>query len=59
LRTRVKGVRADNEFWDKLKKVAKMKGVTMNYIVVNATNKYCNRVLTRKKTCDKLDFVVK
>jgi hypothetical protein len=52
--TKVKGVRASYDFWDKLQKTAKLKGVTMNSIIVNATNKYCNRVLTSKKTCDKL-----
>jgi predicted DNA-binding ribbon-helix-helix protein len=54
MKTRVKGVRASDEFWEKLQKVAKLKGITMNSIVVNATNKYCNKVLTRTKTCDKL-----
>lgn len=52
--TKVKGVRAPQDFWDKLKKVANHKGVSVNSIIVNATNKYCNKVLTSKKTCDKL-----
>ena len=54
MKTRVKGVRANDEFWDKLKKVAKIKGITVNSIIVTTTNKYCNKVLTRGKTCDKL-----
>lgn len=54
MRTTVKGVRATPEFWDKLKKVAKIKGITVNSLIVNTTNKYCNKVLTRVKTCDKL-----
>lgn len=54
MKTKVKGVRANKEFWEKLQQVAKIKGVTSNSIVVSATNKYCNKVLTSKKTCDKL-----
>lgn len=52
--TIVKGVRADKEFWDNLKKVAKIKGTNVNRIIVSTANKYCNKVLTSKKNCDKL-----
>ena len=54
MRTKVKGVRAAPEFWEKLQKVAKIKGTNVNSIIVTTINKYCNKVLTRGKTCDKL-----
>lgn len=54
MRTRVRGVRATDDFWETVKKVAKIKGVTVNSIIVSQTKKYCHKVLTSKKTCGKL-----
>ena len=54
MKTKVRGIRASQEFWDKLNKVAKLKGTTVNAIVLATSNKYCNKVLTSKKSCDKL-----
>jgi hypothetical protein len=54
MKSKVKGVRASEEFWIKCKKVAKVKGTNVNSMIVTSMNKYLNKVLTSKKTCDKL-----
>ena len=54
MKTRVRSVRASQDFWDKCKKVASIKNTDVNKLIVSRVNKYCNYVLTRKKDCDKL-----
>lgn len=54
MKTRVRGIRASSEFWEKCAKVAKIKKTDVNKMVLSTMNKYCNRVLTSKKNCDKL-----
>lgn len=39
--TSVKGIRAENTFWEKLDKVAKKEGKTRNELIVVAVSKYC------------------
>lgn len=50
----VRGIRADEDFWKKWQKVAESKGMSTNYLVVKVMNNYCNKVLTSKKSCDKI-----
>jgi predicted DNA-binding ribbon-helix-helix protein len=54
MKTRVRGIRAKPEFWQKCDKVAKIKGTNANSLIVTIINKHCDKVLTSKKTCDKL-----
>jgi predicted DNA-binding ribbon-helix-helix protein len=54
VKTKVRGIRASQDFWDKCQKVAKSKNTDVNKLIVSRINKYCNKVLTRKKDCDKL-----
>ena len=54
MKTKVRGIRASEEFWEKCRKVAKIKKTDVNKLVVTRMNKYCNKVLTSKKDCDKL-----
>ena len=39
--TSVKGIRAENAFWDKCDKIAKQEGKTRNELIVIAVCEYC------------------
>ena len=54
MKTRVRGIRANDNFWDKCNEVAKIKKTDVNKLIVSRMSKYCNNVLTKKRDCDKL-----
>lgn len=54
MKTKVRGIRASEEFWEKCRKVAKKKNTDVNKLIVSRMNKYCDKTLTSKNNCDKL-----
>lgn len=51
IETKVRGVRAENEFWVKCDKVAKIEKTDRNELIVRVVTKYCDKRL--KKLLDK------
>lgn len=47
--TVVKGIRADEKFWDNCEKVAKLRKTTRNELIVKVMNRYCERTLKNEK----------
>ena len=47
--TKVRSIRASNEFWDMVKNEAKIKGVDINKFVINAVKEYCKGVENVRK----------
>ena len=42
IKTYVKGIRADSEFWAKCDLIAKSENTTRNDLIVSVVNEYCN-----------------
>lgn len=55
-KSKVCGVRAEVEFWDMCKEVAKIKKTTKNELIVRIVGKYCKKVLTKRINNGKLDI---
>ena len=47
IKTEVRGIRAESEFWELCDTVCEMQGTNRNELIVRATMQYCNRFAKR------------
>ena len=47
--TTVKGIRAENSFWDMCDSVSKIEGTSRNDFIVGVVSKHCKKVVKRGK----------
>ena len=49
VKTSVRGIRAEDEFWELCDKVCELQKTNRNELLVRATAMYCQRIISRRK----------